>query len=256
MTRRRAILVALEIGTPVVLVAIWWFASYNSLSIFFPPLRYIAESFAENWFGERFVSDVVPSVARMLAGYLVAIVAGVGLGLVIGQWRIARKLTGPAVSFLRSIPGAALLPPAVTLLGVGSGMKVAIIAFICLWPILLNTIDGLDEQHPTAESTAKVFRIGGWNELLWVTVPGALPRIFAGLRTSLALAVIMLVISEMVASTNGLGFFTLQAQRTFDVPDMWAGIIMIGLLGYVLTLIFTVIERAVLRWYLESRSAS
>jgi ABC-type nitrate/sulfonate/bicarbonate transport system permease component len=66
----------------------------------------------------------------------------------------------------------------------------------------------------------------------------------------------MLVISEMVASTNGLGFFTLQAQRTFDVPDMWAGIIMIGLLGYVLTLIFTVIERAVLRWYLESRSAS
>lgn len=256
MTKRSVLLVTLEIATPLVLLVVWWVTSYNSLSVFFPPLRFITEEFAEHWLGAGFVTDFLPSLSRMLSGYAIAVVVGTGLGMLIGLSHTARRLSGPLVSFLRSIPGAALLPPAVTLLGVGHGMKVAIIAFICIWPILLNTTDGIDERHPTEVSTAQVFKISGVKQFFWVTLPSASPRIFAGLRTSLALAVIMLVISEMIASTGGLGFFTLHAQRTFDVPAMWSGIIMIGLLGYVLTLLFGAVERSVLRWYLESRSSS
>lgn len=250
---RKTILITLEVVTPLILVAIWWFATAGSTSAMNPSLSSIMERFADNWFGELFVTEFIPSLMRMLAGYGIAIVLGVGLGMLIGLNSVIRRLTSPLVSFLRSIPGAALLPPAVLLLGVGPSMKVAIIAFICLWPILLNTIDGVDETHTTMTNTAKVLGIGGTRRFFEITVPAAGPRIFTGMRTSLALALIMLVISEMIASTDGLGFFILQAQRTFDTADMWSGIILLGLLGYALTLVFTLVERRVLGWYLESK---
>jgi len=253
-TRRRTILLSLEIITPLVLVALWWFTTASSTSAMNPSLASIAERFAGNWFGEKFVTEFIPSLGRMLGGYGLAILLGVGGGLLLGLSAFLRRLTSPLVSFLRSIPGAALLPPAVLLLGVGPSMKIAIICFVCLWPILLNTIDGIDETHATMTNTAKVLAIKGARRFFQITVPAASPRIFAGMRTSLALALIMLVISEMIASTDGLGFFILRAQRTFDTADMWSGIILLGLLGYVLTLIFTLVERVVLRWYLDSKN--
>lgn len=250
---RKSTLVTLEIVTPLIVVAILWFVTAGSTSAMNPSLASIMERFVENWFGEKFVTEFLPSLMRMLAGYGLAIVIGVGLGMVLGLSSFLRRLTSPLVAFLRSIPGAALLPPAVLLLGVGPSMKIAIIAFICLWPILLNTLDGVDETHATMKNTAKVLAITGPRRFFQITVPAAGPRIFTGMRTSLALALILLVISEMIASTDGLGFFILQAQRTFDTADMWSGIILLGLLGYVLTLIFTLIERSVLGWYLDAK---
>jgi ABC-type nitrate/sulfonate/bicarbonate transport system permease component len=252
-TPRKSLLITLEVVTPLVLVAIWWFATADSTSAMNPSLASIMERFADNWFGELFATEFLPSLTRMLIGYGLAIILGVGLGMLLGLSSVMRRLTSPLVSFLRSIPGAALLPPAVLLLGVGPSMKIAIIAFICLWPILLNTIDGVDETHATMTNTAKVLAIRGPRRFFQITVPAAGPRIFTGMRTSLALALIMLVISEMIASTEGLGFFILQAQRTFDTADMWSGIILLGLLGYVLTLVFTLIERTALGWYLDSK---
>lgn len=251
---KRGLYLALEIATPIVLLALWWVLTIGSTSAFNPPLSKIAERFVHNWFGELFVTYFLPSLGRTLSGYALAAILGVVAGTIIGLSHIARRLTGPIVSFLRSIPGAALLAPAVTLLGVGDAMKVAIIAFVCLWPILLNTIDGIDETDPTQRNTDRVFQVNGARRFFWSTLPAASPRIFAGLRTSLALALIMLVISEMIASTGGLGYFILQAQTTFDVADMWSGIILLGLLGYVLTLAFSFIERRVLRWYRESKA--
>lgn len=254
MRTRKPLLISLEIITPLALIALWWFLSAGSTSVYNPPLSEIMARFVENWFGDRVVSDLLPSLARMFAGYFLAIIIGAGIGIFVGLSTVGRRLAGPMISFLRSIPGAALLPPAVLLFGVGSSMKVAIICFICIWPIMLNTIDGIDETNATMKNTAKVFQVQGINRFLWVTVPAASPRIFAGMRTSLALALIMLVISEMIASTGGLGYFILQTQRTFDTDDMWSGIILLGLLGYLLTLVFTLIERVVLKWYLESKS--
>lgn len=253
MQAKKALLTGLEIGTPILLVALWWFWSAANASVFNPPLAEIMERFAANWFGDPFVSQFLPSFGRMLAGFGLAVLLGVGFGMLFGLSSVLRKLTAPLVSFLRSIPGAALLPPAVLLLGIGDAMKIALICFVCLWPILLNTIDGIDETHATMNSTAQVFGIGGAKRFLWVTVPAASPRIFAGMRISLAIALALLVISEMIASTDGLGYFILIAQRTFDTANMWSGIILLGLVGYVMTLLFTAVERAVLAWYLESK---
>ena len=136
------------------------------------------------------------------------------------------------MQFLRAIPAPALLPFAILVLGVGNSMKIFIIAFVCLWPVLLNTIDGVAGVDPTLRETARVYRIGARDRILRVMLPAAAPQIFAGMRTSLSLALILMVISEMVASTNGIGYFVLQSQRSFAIPEMWSGILLLGLLGY------------------------
>jgi ABC-type nitrate/sulfonate/bicarbonate transport system permease component len=89
-----------------------------------------------------------------------------------------------------------------------------------------------------------------------VMLPAASPQIFAGMRTSLSLALILMVISEMVASTNGIGYFVLQSQRTFAIPEMWSGILLLGILGYVLNGAFVLIERRVLRWHRGARASA
>jgi ABC-type nitrate/sulfonate/bicarbonate transport system permease component len=98
--------------------------------------------------------------------------------------------------------------------------------------------------------------VSGRDRLLRIVLPAASPQIFAGMRTSLSLALILMVISEMVASTNGIGFFVLQSQRSFAIPEMWAGILLLGLLGYALNLIFMLVERRVLAWHRGARASA
>ncbi len=198
----------------------------------------------------------MPSLVRLGLGYLIACAVAVGVGLALGLSPRLRRATSPIVEFLRAIPPPALLPFGILVLGVGTSMKVFIIAFVCLWPVLLNTVDGVAGVDPTLRETARVYGIGRRDRLLRLTLPAAAPQIFAGMRTSLSLALILMVISEMVASTNGIGYFVLQSQRTFAIPEMWSGILLLGILGYALNAIFVLVERRVLRWHRGARASA
>ena len=247
--RRRAIETFLEVLVPVLILLAWGVWSAGADSFYFPPLTDILTSFRETWLFDRFGSDVVPSLIRLAAGYFIAVALGVAIGVPLGLSAIARRSASPLVEFLRAIPPPALLPFAILVFGVGVGMKIFIIAFVCIWPVMLNTIDGIRGIDLTLRDTAYSYRITGWERLRRVVLPAASPQIFAGMRTSLALALILMVVSEMVASTNGIGFFVLQAQRSFSIPEMWSGILLLGLLGYALNAVFVFFERRSLSWY-------
>ena len=184
------------------------------------------------------------------------VAVGVGGGIALGLSPVLRRVSAPIVEFLRAIPAPALLPFALLVLGVGNDSKIFVIAFVCLWPILLNAIDGVSSVDPTLVDTGRVYRIPARDRLTHVVLPAAAPQIFAGMRTSLSLALILMVISEMVASSNGIGYFVLQAQRSFAIPEMWSGIILLGLLGYAFNAVFLLIERRVLAWHRGARAAS
>jgi ABC-type nitrate/sulfonate/bicarbonate transport system permease component len=254
--RRRVLPAALEIGVPLALLGLWALLSSSSDTYYFPPLTDILEAFADTWVFERVGSDVVPSLVRLGLGYGIACVVAVAVGLALGLSRPLRRAADPAVQFLRAIPPPALLPFGILVIGVGDGMKIFIIAFVCLWPVLLNTVDGVAGVDPTLRETARVYDIRKRDQLRRVVLPAAAPQIFAGMRTSLSLALILMVISEMVASTNGIGYFILQAQRSFAITEMWSGILLLGLLGYVLNAVFTLIERRVLRWHRGARASA
>ena len=254
MTRRLAA-VMVEIAVPIVVLVLWGLLSSGSETFYFPPLTTILSTFADTWLFERIGSDVVPSLVRMGLGYGLATAVAVSAGIVLGMSPRARMAAGPIVEFLRAIPPPALLPFAILILGVGTAMKVFVIAFVCLWPILLNTIDGVTGIDPTLKETTRVYGIRTRDRIRSVVIPAAAPQIFAGMRTSLSLALILMVVSEMVASTNGVGYFVLQSQRSFDIPEMWSGIFLLGILGYVINIGFVLIERRVLRWHRGSRSS-
>jgi ABC-type nitrate/sulfonate/bicarbonate transport system permease component len=254
--RSRALATTLEITVPLLLLVLWGLLSANSDTYYFPPLTDILQTFMDTWVFERVRSDVLPSLTRLALGYGIACVVAVAAGLALGLSRPLRRATDPIVQFLRAIPPPALLPFGILVLGVGNAMKVFIIAFVCLWPVLLNTIDGVAGVDPTLRETARVYDIGPIDRVLRVTLPAAAPQIFAGMRTALSLALILMVISEMVASTNGIGYFVLQAQRSFAIPEMWSGILLLGILGYVLNAVFLLVERRVLRWHRGSRASA
>jgi ABC-type nitrate/sulfonate/bicarbonate transport system permease component len=254
--RERVLATLLEVTVPVLALVIWAVASAGSDTYYFPPLTDIVETFADTWLFERVGSDVVPSLLRMGSGYAIAVVVAISAGLLLGMSRRARRAAAPIVEFLRAIPPPALLPFAILVIGVGDSMKVFIIAFVCVWPILLNTIDGVTGVDPTLRDTTRVYGIDARDRLWHVMLPAAAPQIFAGMRTSLSLALILMVISEMVASTNGIGYFVLQSQRTFAIPEMWSGILLLGILGYTLNGIFVLIERRMLRWHRGARASA
>ncbi len=249
----RALELALEVLVPIGLVAIIWAWTSQSDTFYYPPLQDVFQEFGDNWLFERFGSDVWPSLRRMFIGYFVAVIIAIVVGTILGGSRTFRRATAPIVEFLRSIPPPALLPFAIVVIGVGDDMKIFIIAFVCLWPVLLNTVDGVAGVDPTLRETARVYGIGRRDRLLRLTLPAAAPQIFAGMRTSLSLALILMVISEMVASSNGIGYFVLQSQRSFAIPEMWSGILLLGLLGYVFNAIFLVLERRALAWHPSQR---
>jgi len=126
---------------------------------------------------------------------------------------------------------------------------VAMIGFGVVWPILINTADGVASVDPLQRDTGRAYRIGFRDELARIILPSASPKIFAGLRISLSIAVILMVISEMVGAVNGVGFELIQAQRGFRTLDVWATLLLLGLLGYVLNAVLGMIERHVLRWH-------
>ncbi len=254
--RRGAARIATQAALPAALLVGWWVWSGSNDSFFFPPLSEIVAAFQRVWIWERVGSDVVPSLVRLLAGYGLAVVGGVSVGLLLGTSRLAYRAAQPVIEFLRALPPPAIIPFGILVFGLGDGMKVIVIAAGCVWPILLNTVQGVRAIEPTYADVNRVYRVPARDRLFHTLLPASSPYIFAGLRSSLSIAVILMVLSEMTASTNGVGFFLVQSQRSFDLPEMWAAILLLGLIGSVLSLVLVLIQRRVLAWHDGARASA
>lgn len=247
--------VAMLLGLPIIILIIWWFASANSTDFYQPPLSRIVEVFPETWFGDRLTDDILPSLARLLAGYFLALVAGVALGVLIGSSRVVRGLLEPVLEFLRAIPPPVLIPILFLFAGIGDTMKILVIVSGCIWPILLNTVEGVRSVDEVLVDTCRSYRIGGALRLRSFILRSASPQIMTGARQALSIGIILMVISEMKAASEGLGFVIVEFQRGFQIPEMWSGVIVLGLIGVLLSLIFRLVERRVLVWYHGVRAA-
>jgi ABC-type nitrate/sulfonate/bicarbonate transport system permease component len=243
--RRTVLLLAM----PVVLVAAWWVVTAGSTDFFWPPLSKILGTFDDTWLHGRLTTDVLPSLARLLAGYLLALVLGVALGVAIGSVRVLRALLEPVLEFFRAIPSPVLVPILMLFAGIGSGMKVLVIVSGCVWPILLNTVEGVRALDEVLRDTAHCYRLRPHSRLVHLVLRGASPQITAGARQALSIGIILMVISEMFAASNGVGFTIIQFQRSFSIPQMWSGIILLGLIGIALSAVFHVVEARMLSWY-------
>jgi ABC-type nitrate/sulfonate/bicarbonate transport system permease component len=255
--RRRLLMIGAEIAVPIAILAAWQLWTVSASDPKFPRLSTILVEFQDLWLFSQFTTHVLPSLERILLGFAIAVVAGVALGIPIGLARWARLWAMPHIEYWRAMPPPALIPISIVLLhSIGNTQKVTFIAFFCLFPILLNTIDGVRGIEPTLIDTARSYGIPQREAVRRIVVPAALPQIFAGMRTSLSLAVIIMVLTEYWSSTNGVGYVLLISKNTFQLGPMWAAILLIGLLGYALNLLFGLFERRVLAWHRGWRAAT
>ena len=232
-------------------IAVWYVLTARADSLFFPTPDKVFKAVWDDWirpYSTTWSENLRPSLTRLLAGYLIAAVLAIAAGVMIGRSRRLGDYVEPVIDFVRAIPPPALLPLFLVLLGIGDSMKIALIATGVFPPILLNSIDGVRSIDPLYLDTANVFRISRLRRITHVILPAAAPKMFAGLRISLSIAVILMVISELIAATNGVGFRILQSQRQFLMVDLWAGLVVLGVIGAGLNAGLSVIERRVLRW--------
>jgi NitT/TauT family transport system permease protein len=224
---------------------------------FLPPASSVLGTTASILVDGTFLQDVVGTLRAWAIGLAVAIAIGVPLGVVLGSsWR-SYVATTTAIEFLRPIPSVALIPLAILLVGRGTEMRVALIAYASVWPILFNTIYGIRDVDPLAKDTARAFGFSRLEIVRQVSVRWALPFIYTGIRISAAIALILAISTELIAGGGpGIGTWMLRHSET-GVPRelLYAPIVVAGLLGLAINSLMSFGERRFFGWHQRVRGA-
>lgn len=256
MLKRNSINFLQSFWFPFALVAAWWVLSANSNNPFLPPLSVIWDQFVLLWIFDLVPIHVLPSLINLFSGFFIGTFIGICSGVLIGTNQGIARFVEPAVDFIRSIPAVATVPIFIMIFGLGFEMRISAIAFASIFPTMLAVIQGMHSNNPTLLDTAKAFRLTAMQILVRVRIPAAGPIIFSGIQVSLQVAFVVTIASELLGSGFGLGAFTLIATDSFMIIDAWTGVILMGILGFTVNILFNLVERRALRWYLVSKNIS
>lgn len=234
---------------PAVIVAGWWLRSADSQNPFFPPLEQIVRSFGDVWLDRDAAHDVVPSLRNLTVGFGLGTAVGILAGTVIGQVDWMFRMFGPLISFLRSIPSIAYLPILIAVIGFTAPMRVTAISLAAFFPVLIAAIDGVRGIDETLLDATRSYRVPRVIAFIFVRLPSAAPRIFVGAELGLVASLIVMVASELIGTSRGIGAQVLLAQQTFQFADMWAGILLLAAIGIVSNLLFRLARSRILGWY-------
>lgn len=232
------------------LLVIWELGSRATpaLQLYFPPVSEVLGALAQSLLSGPMISHLAVTVRRFLQGYFLAALVGVGIGVVLGYFRFFHDLLAMVIEFLRPMPSVAIIPVAVLMLGIGDSMIVAVTVYATLWPVLINTIDGVRHIENVLIQTGRTFGLQR-RQLLWrVILPAASPYVVTGLRIGLSIALILVTTAEMVVGSRGLGFYILDEERSMNTSNMYGGILVVAALGYALNRLFLRAEARALRW--------
>jgi ABC-type nitrate/sulfonate/bicarbonate transport system permease component len=188
------------------------------------------------------------TLLRMVFGWMLACLTGVALGAVITSSRLARDLLEPTLEFLRPLPASAVIPVAILFLGLSNAMSLAVIAFGAIWPVVLASIHGFSAVPAELRDVSALLGLHRARYLRTIALPAAAPDIMSGVRVSLAIALILAVVTEAQASLAGLGWEIFYAQRVYRSGDLYAGLILLGIVGFAANDLLQRIERRALPW--------
>ena len=232
------------------LLALWWAASHGGWisRVFLPTPEATAASLREGLDGGELWSFTLATTLRMLEGWLLASVLGVALGALIGVSATARSYLQPTLEFIRPLPASALLPLAISIFGLDPNMVLFVIAFGAMWPVLLATMHGFAAVEPRLAEVSRCLQMSRLAFAWKVGLPNAMPDILAGMRLSMTVSLIVAVVGEMIASQPGLGQAILLAARAFRASELFAGIVLLGLIGLASNALLALVERRLLKW--------
>lgn len=217
--------------------------------IFLPSPWAVAKSLVTGLVWDHLATDTLVTVMRALVGFVIAAILGAPIGILVGRVRLLAEATQPTIDFFRSIPATALFPLFLFFFGVGDKAKIAIVVYACSLIVLVNTAYGALQVKKPRVLSAQVMGANRWNVFWKIVVPESAPGIFAGLRISLSLSFVLIVVTEMfIGTTVGLGYRIVDAQSVYRTADMYAGIVLAGVVGYLANWSLLRIERHMLHW--------
>jgi ABC-type nitrate/sulfonate/bicarbonate transport system permease component len=220
---------------------------------FFPTSSEIGSALVDQVQQPDFWADLLDTLEGWALGLLIAAVAGILLGIVIGTSHLLREVTASTIEFLRPIPSVALIPLAVLLFGTSIQSKLLLVVYAAFWQMLIQVLYGVQDVDPVAQDTARAFRFNFWARIRYVTWPTALPYVMTGLRLSAAVALILAVTAELVIGNPGIGSRLAVAQSSGAIAATYALVVVAGLLGVVVNLLFRFVERRALSWHPSQR---
>lgn len=234
----------------IVFLLIWEIAPRVGLvdPIFLPPFSEVAIAFFDLVLSGKLPYHTFVSLKRALAGFGLGILISIPLGLLIGWFKVAENFLDPVLQTFRQTSALTLLPVFMLLFGIGEFSKVAIIFWGVQWPILLSTISGVKYVDPLLVKSARAMGASHSEIFRKVVIPAALPSIFTGIRLGGTSAILLLVASEMVGASAGLGFLVFDFEIKYAIPEMFATIVTFALLGLALNYILVHLEKSATRW--------
>ena len=242
-------------GSLLALAALWQIAAMVGWinPAVLPPLDRVVTALWNGFSTGPLLRDLGISLQRAGIAFAAAVVTGIPLGLFMGQIRVVERVLDPILQLFRQTSALALYPVFILLLGLGETSKVFVIYWATLFPILLATIGGVKQVDGKLIEMARVYGAGQIKIFNSVILPGALPQIFVGLRLSATTALLLLIAAEMIGANSGLGFEVMNAQYNFQIPLMFAAILILALLGLAANLALEGLQRYLCRWSLAAK---
>jgi ABC-type nitrate/sulfonate/bicarbonate transport system permease component len=235
---------------PLVLLAIWEFAAQLGwIDVrFFPAPSNVAKAMFTSLRSGELLTNTEATLQRLVLGFVLGGLPGLAVGILMGVYRPLRLIFDPLIAATYPIPKSAILPLILLIFGLGESSKVVMVAIGAFYPIAINTTSGVREISPIYFDVGRNFNASRWDIFRTVALPGALPFIMTGAKLGAGLGLILISIAEMMGAKTGLGYMIWSAWETFDVEQMYVGLFVVSLIGYLLTVLFNELERRVVPW--------
>ncbi|HUZ75450.1 MAG TPA: ABC transporter permease [Stellaceae bacterium] len=246
----RALWIVASIAVTALLVVAWQMAAdYGGIpAVFLPGPNQAWAALVDGWRAGAIASVTLATVKRMIYGWALASLGGIVIGALIGSSRTARDYLGPTLELVRPVPVSAFMPVVMAFLGFGGNMVLVVVAIGAVWPVLLATVHGVSALEPRLVDVARMLKLGR-AQILWkIALPNSQADILAGARLGLTVSLILTVVGEMLTSENGLGYYILAQGRAFHSANLFAGVILLGLIGLVSNLALQAAEFRLLHW--------
>jgi ABC-type nitrate/sulfonate/bicarbonate transport system permease component len=240
--------------SPLAILFIWEFASRSGVVntlLLPPPSAALADLFKLILDGEL-QRALWASLSRILTGFAIAVAVGIALGALMARIRLLDLILDPLVELLRPISPLAIFPLAILWFGIGDASKIFVIALAASFPVILNTYAGVRGIDPNLFRASQSLGASPLEIFTTIVLPGSLPQIFTGVRLAWGISLIVIIAAEMVGATAGIGYMVLEAQQTFRTERVFAGIMVIGTLGFLTDLGFRRLRKFLLPWYRET----
>jgi ABC-type nitrate/sulfonate/bicarbonate transport system permease component len=214
-----------------------------------PEITSIAASLLAGLWSGELLQVFAATLWVMAVGYAIGVGCALLAGSLMANFSVLKALFNPMMELLRPVPIPAIVPPLILLLGIDEALKIFAVAFSSFFPVVVNTMGGARAVDPIAINVGRTLRVGRLRIMCNIVIPASLPYILAGMRTSLSLALVTTVTAELIAGSAGIGYYLLTMQYAMRASDMYAAIILLAGVGYLLNRAFVAAESRLLHWH-------